>query len=195
MVQAIFLRKLSKFMVKLSAMAAFCAVCGLTPVLAPAEALAKPEDKSQRIGRSTGLPLPRFASVKANPARLRRGPGQTYPIIWELTRSGLPVRIVAEYGHWRRVELHDGTRGWMHRVLLSGRRTALLLGADREIRAEPDPHAPAAAKVAEATPMKLQECARGWCALEASGARGWAPRERIWGADARLSAREPNTRD
>ena len=131
MSRAIFLRKITLNRVKLTQWLLFCAALTLFAAISPPGARAEAGEKTAaepRIGRSTGLPLPRFASIKADPARLRRGPGVDYPILWELTRRGLPVRIVGEYGHWRRVELHDGSKGWMHRVLLSGRRTALLLG-------------------------------------------------------------------
>lgn len=160
----------------------------LLAALSTAPAIAAEKAEKQRYGRSTGLQVPRFASVKAGEARLRRGPGTAYPILWEIKRRGLPVRIIGEYGHWRRVELHDGSRGWMHRVLLSGRRTALLLGESRRIRAEPYRAAAPVAEVGPTMPLRLDDCVRGWCALESSGVRGWAPIETIWGADPRRSA-------
>lgn len=188
MVRATFLRASTPKLGKLAGLALMgAALCAAAPASQQHAAAKSDSAEGARIGRSTGLPLPRFASVKADPARLRRGPGVDYPILWEVTRSGLPVKIVGEYGHWRRVELHDGSRGWMHRVLLSGRRMGLLVGPRRELLSDPNASAPAAASVAEATPMRLDECDRGWCALEASGVRGWAPMDRIWGADASAS--------
>ena len=66
------------------------------------------------------LPLPRFASLKADEVNMRAGPGQSYPVEWVFTRKGLPVEIVAEYDQWRKIQDIDGTVGWVHRVMLSG---------------------------------------------------------------------------
>lgn len=138
---------------------------------------------SKRIGRSTDRPLPRFASVKAGKANLRRGPGLDYPILWELTRRGLPVRIIAEYGHWRRVVLHDGVRGWIHKDLLSGARTAIVLDAGRALYAEPADAARLVATLAPVTPVRLTQCDVDWCEAERKGVRGWIPRRNLWGLD------------
>ncbi|MDH3739779.1 MAG: hypothetical protein OER92_11340, partial [Alphaproteobacteria bacterium] len=43
----------------------------------------------------TGLPLPRFVSLRADAVNLRTGPGRRYPIDWVYTRSDLPIKIVA----------------------------------------------------------------------------------------------------
>lgn len=193
MANAIFLRKRSGNRVKLALKLFFCAALPVFAALSGKTAIADAAGEP-RVGTYSKLPLPRFASVKADPARLRRGPGVDYPILWELTRRGLPVRIIGEYRHWRRVELHDGSRGWMHRVLLSGRRTALLLGAKREIRAEPISDAVPVATVEDATPLRLGECRADWCALEAQGVDGWAPRARLWGADPATAAQSASKR-
>ena len=182
MSHATFLRKTARILGKLAGVALISA--SLLGFSSPAALGERSLGDRQHYGRSTGLKLPRFASLKVNSAHLRRGPGTDYPILWEITRRGLPVRIIGEYGHWRRVELHDGSKGWMHRVLLSGRRTALLLGAARRIRAEPYEAAAPVAEVGETTPLRLNECVRGWCLLEGSGVRGWAPQARVWGANA-----------
>ncbi|MEM9726008.1 MAG: SH3 domain-containing protein [Pseudomonadota bacterium] len=129
--------------------------------------------------------MPRFASLKAERARLRRGPGTSYPIDWELTRRGLPVRIIGEYGHWRRLELHDGTRGWMHKILLRGAPTALLLGDDRVLREEPHEAASAVARVDSATPVRVRDCRGAWCSVEVKDIEGWARRASLWGAGSR----------
>lgn len=141
------------------------------------------EAAEPRVGRS-GLPLPRYASLKADEANLRRGPGLDYPILWVITRRGLPVRIIGEYGHWRRIELHDGERGWMHKALLSGRRTAIMLGPTRELHAEPLEQAARVAKIGETTPLRLNRCEGAWCEAQGKGVRGWAPKTRLWGVGA-----------
>lgn len=79
-------------------------------------------------GRVTNLPLPRFVSLRADTANVRRGPGLSYRVDWEFRRRGWPLEITAEYGHWRRVRDVEGASGWVHYSLLSGARTAVFIG-------------------------------------------------------------------
>lgn len=132
-----------------------------------------------RVGAS-GLPLPRYASVSRDLANFRRGPGRDYAIAIEITRRGLPVRIIGEHGNWRRVELHTRERGWIHRALLSGERTVLALdGASLFDR----PDGAAVATPPEAAPLRLRRCEANWCLVAAEGRRFWARRDALWGVD------------
>lgn len=134
-----------------------------------------------RIGAFSKRPLPRFASLKTTPVNMRRGPGFAYAVDWELTRVGLPVRIISEFGHWRRVELHTGDKGWIHRALLSRRRTAMFVTDADGLRAQPDIGAGYTARVGVLTPVTLSSCAPDWCLSEIAGVAGWAPRRDLWG--------------
>ena len=73
----------------------------------------------------SGLPLPRFVSLKASKGNLRIGPGLNYSVDWMYLKPGLPMEIVQEYDTWRRVRDAEGAEGWINQSLLSGKRTAL----------------------------------------------------------------------
>lgn len=73
-------------------------------------------------GTNTGLPLPRFASLRADKVNMRAGPGERYPIQWVYHRRGLPVQIEREFDVWRLVEDADGVKGWVHQATLAGAR-------------------------------------------------------------------------
>ena len=77
----------------------------------------------QSAGSASGLPVPRFVSLKADKVNMHIGPAKTYETKWLYQRAGLPVEIVAEFENWRRMRDADGTEGWMNQSLLSGRRT------------------------------------------------------------------------
>ncbi|MCQ8279774.1 SH3 domain-containing protein [Acetobacteraceae bacterium KSS8] len=79
-------------------------------------------------GTSTGLPLPRFASLRADAVNLRGGPGTRYPIQWVYKRRDLPVKIEREFDVWRLVEDSDGVKGWVHQATLMGTRTFVIPG-------------------------------------------------------------------
>ena len=103
-------------------------------------------DQSVTRGPS-GLPLPRFVSLKSGRVNSRIGPGVNYAVDWMYLKPGLPMEIIQEYDNWRRVRDSDGAEGWINQSLLSGRRTAIAApwqtGKDTQIDllAEPDSEA------------------------------------------------------
>ena len=78
------------------------------------------------VGSVTGLPLPRYASLKTDRVNLREGPSKDHATKWVFQRAGLPVEITAEFDIWRKVRDSEGAEGWVLHSLLSGRRTALV---------------------------------------------------------------------
>lgn len=131
--------------------------------------------------RSTGLPLPRFASLRANEVYMRSGPGTRYPIEWIYRRRGLPVQIIAEFDTWRKVRDWNGAVGWIHRAMLTGKRTAITTAADTTLLREPDPGAPVVARAESGVVAQLLSCQGPWCRIEARGLKGWVPRGALWG--------------
>ena len=75
---------------------------------------------------SSGLPVPRYVSLKSDHVNVRAGPTKDNEVAWVYTRSGLPVEITAEFENWRRVRDSEGAEGWVYHSLLSGRRTAVI---------------------------------------------------------------------
>jgi len=132
-------------------------------------------------GQVTNLPLPRFVSLKTDEGNVRRGPSLTHRIDWVFTREDMPMEIVGEYRHWRRVRDRDGIGGWMHYSLISGARTAIVETDMAALRAKPDPDATINARVEAGVIARIDECTPDWCKLNAGGYRGWVPKSDIWG--------------
>jgi SH3-like domain-containing protein len=157
-----------------SRLGVLCLCVGL--LLAASTAIA-----SERLGSDTGYPLPRFVSIDKSEANLRSGPGAQYPILTVLQWRNMPVKIIDEYRRWRKVELHDGSTGWLHKVLLSGRRTFLIRQDAVTLHEEPRADSPAVAIFATGAIAYLQRCDRDWCRITASGYNGWVTRSAGWG--------------
>lgn len=132
---------------------------------------------------ATGLPVPRFVTIRANKVNLRTGPGVRYPIDWEYRHAGLPVEIVGEYGTWRKVRDWQGDEGWMHQSMLSGRRSFMVRGDVGSLRETADRNARLIARLEAGVLGRIAECpATGaWCKVEVEGFAGWLERERMWG--------------
>lgn len=127
------------------------------------------------------LPLPRFVSVRSSEANVRNGPGLRYPIQWVLVRKSMPVEIIAEFENWRKIRDIEGGEGWVHRSMLSGERTAIILEKTRTLYQEADSTSPVMAYAEAGVVAKLLECNSEWCRVEAGHRRGWVLRSSIWG--------------
>ena len=127
------------------------------------------------------LPVPRFVSLRSEEVNLRTGPGVRYPVEWVFVRRQMPVEILQEFENWRRIRDRDGTEGWVHQSMLTGRRAAVVEGEMRNLRRRPEAEAPVVARVEPGVVAAILECKDAWCRLETAGFRGWVPRTEIWG--------------
>ncbi len=132
---------------------------------------------------STARPTPYWASLSAGEARMRTGPGRTYPASWEYRRAGLPIQVIEVYPGWRKVRDPDGTEGWMITNLLSAQRTAIVRDVEVALRDAPDPGAHIAWRAQPGVVGKLSKCAGGWCRFDAAGRAGYVETEHLWGVE------------
>ena len=132
---------------------------------------------------TSGLPLPRFASLRSDEVNLRTGPGQRYPIDWIYTRKDVPVEIIAEFDVWRKIRDWEGTEGWVHQGMLSGRRSFIVVGATRSLRGSDTDLADQVAQVDRGVFGRLLHCPRikEFCKVAIGQSEGWLRRDEIWG--------------
>jgi SH3-like domain-containing protein len=164
--------------------ALFVLVIFPSAVAAPAEAAS-----AQAITRGpSGLPLPRFVSLKSGRVNSRVGPGKNYAVEWLYLKPGLPMEITQEYDNWRRVRDSDGTEGWIDQSLLSGRRTGIVApwqrGKETQIflLAEPGSSTGTVAELEPGVVGRIRSCNGEWCEMTFEGHTGWIKQSLIWGA-------------
>ncbi len=131
--------------------------------------------------RGSGLPVPRFVSLKFNEANLRAGPGKEYPVLWQYRLIGLPLLVDAEFGVWRKVIDLDGTTGWMHQAGLSLNRMALIQKGMSKIYQRDNPKSGVIAVAEKSALLELQSCPKDWCHVTTDSVRGWVERVAVWG--------------
>jgi SH3-like domain-containing protein len=129
----------------------------------------------------SGLPVPRFVSLRSDKVNVRSGPGARYPVEWVFERRGMPVEVVSEYELWRKVRDVQGTEGWVHQNLLSSRRGIIVTGKLRALKADARDDAALVARVEPDVVGQLLQCKGGWCRVDVDGYRGWLKRGEIWG--------------
>lgn len=150
------------------------------------------EAGAQQKGPS-GLPLPRFVSLKAQSVNMRVGPSLKYQVDWMFTKRGLPLEIIQEYDNWRKVRDSEGVEGWINQSLLSGKRTALVTpwksGQPEEylpLTKKPSDDSRLVAKVEPGVLANVEECENGWCLVEiddtvTGSVSGYARQKLLWG--------------
>jgi SH3-like domain-containing protein len=139
---------------------------------------------------TTGLPVPRFVTLKAKKINLRVGPGQDYAVSWRFLKAGLPVEVTQEFENWRRIRDADGSEGWVFHSLLSGERNAIAAPWMREkgteifvdMRRDADEAGRVVAKLQPGVVVKLDKCTGLWCHAHTKEAEGWVNQAEIWGA-------------
>jgi SH3-like domain-containing protein len=143
-----------------------------------------------RLG--TGLPVPRYVSLKTDRVNLREGPSKDHRTAWVFQRAGLPVEIIAEYETWRRIRDSEGTEGWVLHSLLSGRRTALVMpwargeGAPIDLLDRTEDKGGVLARLQPGVIVNIKDCGGAWCRVLVvmDGARdldGYIRQEKLWG--------------
>lgn len=130
----------------------------------------------------SGLPIPRFVSLKSDKVYARTGPSMRYPVRWIYQKSDLPVEIVEEFDVWRKIRDNQGEGGWVSQTLLSGERTALIKGEELQaVREKPAADSRMVVRFEPGVVARIEKCDVSWCRVSASGFKGWIERKSLWG--------------
>ncbi len=131
---------------------------------------------------NSGLPVPRFVSLKSDEVNVRTGPGTRYPISWVYRRAEMPVEVIEEFDMWRKIRDVEGTTGWVHKTMLAGKRNIIIKGKTaRIVRIDHEKDAKPLLKVEPSVVARLVECNKQWCRIQVSGRKGWIEKAVIWG--------------
>jgi SH3-like domain-containing protein len=156
------------------------AAVAVSGILASAAASAQ-----EPTGSVSGLPIPRFVSLKPSDTPMREGPSKDHRIRWVFKREGMPVEIIAEFDNWRRVRDAEGDDGWVYHARLSGRRTAQINPRQKTeqvaLHARDSESSQVVARLQAGVIGSVEQCTGRWCRISGEGFEGWAPQERLWG--------------
>jgi SH3-like domain-containing protein len=136
-------------------------------------------------GPKSGLPVPRYVSLKPDRVNVRGGPNRDYDVSWVYTRAGLPVEITAESDNWRRIRDWEGAEGWVYHSMLSGRRSAVVTAKSKgdlvPLYDHADSGSALAARLQAGVVASVKQCNGNWCRVQGAGFDGWIAQERLWG--------------
>ncbi len=132
----------------------------------------------------SGLKIPRIVSLKNSLSYMRTGPGKEFPVKFELLQKGYPLKIVAEYNNWRKVETFNKISGWVHTQLLSSFRTGLIIKTTF-LKTLPSNSSNSLAKLLPNLLINIKKCNDKWCKVEILKSKifkGWVQKRVIWGS-------------
>lgn len=144
-------------------------------------------------GQSTGLPVPRYVSLKSDRVHVRQGPGTDYKVLWVFQRVGLPVEVVREFEGWREIRDSEGATGWVLQSLLSGRRSGLVVNWDVKRSRATAPHqrlpirssardsGETVAMVEPGVIANVLSCDGTWCRISIGAVNGHIRQNQLWG--------------
>ena len=162
-----------------------CARAGILALMITLAATAAEAAADMAVGAASGLPVPRFVSLKPDRVTVRGGPNRDHEIAFVFTRSGLPVEITAESDNWRRIRDWEGSEGWVYHSLLSGRRTALVSAKQQDelvpLYDKADAQSALVARLQPGVLASVKHCSGTWCHISGPGFDGWIAQERLWG--------------
>jgi SH3-like domain-containing protein len=137
-------------------------------------------------GTATGLPVPRYVSLKSDRVNLREGPSKDHRTRWVYQRAGLPVEVTAEFEIWRRVRDSEGAEGWVLHSLLSGRRTAIVSpwvkSGTLPLYEKPSDGSSVIAQLQPKVVARIKTCDGAWCRIFGEDYEGWMTQDKLWGA-------------
>ncbi len=134
------------------------------------------------IGKETGLEIPRYVSLKSNDANIRVGPSKNYPIEIKYIKKNYPLKVLEEYEEWRKVEDFKKNIGWIHKSLISGTRTGIVLSNDdKTIKLLNTLDGDIIGEIGKGNIVFLEKCKTDWCLISSGNYKGWIDKKYIWG--------------
>ena len=134
------------------------------------------------IGKETGLEIPRYVSLKSNDANIRVGPSINYPIEVKYIIKNYPLKILEEYEEWRKIEDFKKNIGWIHKSLISGTRTGIILSKDyKNIDLLNTLDGTVIGEIGKGNIVYLEKCKIDWCLVSIRNFKGWIHKKYIWG--------------
>ena len=133
-------------------------------------------------GSVTGLELPRYVSLKSNESNLRVGPSKNYPILIKYIINRYPLKVIEEYQDWRKVLDSKNNTGWVHKSLITGERTGMIISdVDKKIIIFNIDEGMPIGEVKIGSIVKLNKCKINWCLISKNKNKGWIKKKYIWG--------------
>jgi len=122
-----------------------------------------------------------MVAVAGDWINMRSGPGQFYPVLWQLDR-GHPLKVLKKQRTWLHVEDFEGDKGWIAARLTSHTPHMIVRAKIVNIRSKPSTNATIIAKAEHGTVFRTLLHQEGWVKVQhQQGIVGWVAKHLLWG--------------
>lgn len=135
-----------------------------------------------KVGKATGLPIPRFVSLASDEVNMRHGPGKSFPIAWVYRVENLPVQVIDEWVHWRKIRDLDNIEGWVHKSLLRSSRSAIITNDLADVLDQETGDTKLVGQIGRNVVVAIKACGIQHCLIEKGPVEGWLSKSQFYGA-------------
>tara|TARA_B100000575_G_scaffold21964_1_gene15050 strand:- start:1257 stop:1817 length:561 start_codon:yes stop_codon:yes gene_type:complete len=133
-------------------------------------------------GAVTGLDIPRYVSLKSNDSNIRVGPSINYPIFIKYIFKDFPLKIIEEYGDWRKVVDFQNNSGWIHKSLIKNQRTAIIISQNKKkVDVYNISNGKIIGEIENGMIVNIPKCKLDWCLIIKNENKGWINKGFLWG--------------
>ena len=128
--------------------------------------------------------FPKLVSIKTSKANLRYGPGKNYPIKLVFIKKKIPLVVIDQFDHWRKVLTTKNIIGWIHKSQLTMKHRSIILKSDF-LRKKPELSSEKIAYLNDNVNVSVLKCKVYWCKinLKSSKFSGWYIKKYLWGSN------------
>ena len=128
--------------------------------------------------------FPKLVSIKTSKANLRYGPGKSYPVKLVFIKKQIPLVIIDQFDHWRKVLTTKNLTGWIHKSQLTVKYRSIILKPDY-LRKKPELSSKKIAFLGENVNVSVLKCKVYWCkvTLKSRKFSGWYIKKYLWGSN------------
>lgn len=121
-------------------------------------------------------------SLGSHIVNARIGPGEEYPIIYVYRKKYLPVKVVSKYNDWYRIQDHENSKSWIHKRLLSKRKSAFVSKDFAILYKSPKDSSVKIAKLEEGVVgIVINNTNKNFVKIQIDGLKGWVHRSDVYG--------------
>jgi len=122
-----------------------------------------------------------MVSVGRARAKMRSGPGEKYPVKWELG-VGYPLKVVKRQGDWLKVTDYESDTGWISKKLVAKTPYMIVKKEKAIIRSGPGTTQRILGNADRGVVLRTVKHKKGWVQVRhETGLTGWINRDLLWG--------------
>jgi SH3-like domain-containing protein len=122
-----------------------------------------------------------MVSISRAKARMRSGPGEKYPVKWELD-VGYPLKVVRRQGNWLKVTDYESDTGWIYKKMVAKAPHLIVKNKKTLLRGGPGEKQRIVGEAARGVVLRTLKHKKGWVQVRhESGLTGWVRRDLLWG--------------